>query len=74
MGKTKRNKEGINFNPGAFRHPQTFNEMSQLEELLVDDDLDNYKISGLNRLKRRKRLPTAWDDEVISAYYEEDHA
>lgn len=74
MGKTNRNKDGINYHSGALRYPHTFNEISQLNEILIDDDLDDYTISGLNRIKKRKHLPTAWDDEVISAYYEEDHA
>lgn len=74
MGKTIRSKEGINYHCGALRRPRTFNEISQLEELLIDDDLEDYNISGMNRIKKRKHLPTAWDDEVISAYYEEDHA
>ena len=58
----------------SLRHPHTYNEMSQLEEMIVDDDLEDFKISGINRIKKRKRLPTAWDDEVVSAHYQEDHA
>ena len=73
MSRTNRSQD-FKYNPGNFRHPSTHNEMSQLEEILIDDDLQDFKISGINRIKKRKRLPTAWDDEVVSAHYQEDHA
>ena len=73
MSRTKRNQE-FKFKQGHLRHPQTYNEISQLEEMLVDDDLEDFNISGLNRIRKRKQIPTAWDDEVISAHYQEDHA
>lgn len=74
MSKTYRNHEGIDNNAGVFRHPHTFNEISQLSKILMDDDLEDYSISKINRIKKRTHLPTAYEDEVISAWYQEDHA
>ena len=73
MSRTIRS-QAYEWHPNPLRHPRTKNEMSQIQEILVNDDLEEYPISGVNRLKKRKNLPTAWDDEVISAYYQEDHA
>ena len=48
------------------RHPQTFNELKQVR--VSNDYLDTeYTVSTRNRY-----IPTAWDDQVISAYYEQD--
>ena len=48
-----------------FRHPKTFNEIRQ-----VSDDYNDtqYTVSTRNRY-----IPTLWDDQVISAYYEQDY-
>lgn len=74
MSRTKRS-QAYEWQPNAFRHPKTMNEISQLEEILIDDDLEEYEISGVNRIKKkRNHLPTAWDDQVMSSYYQEDHA
>lgn len=74
MSRTKRS-QAYEWHSGALRHPKTMNEISQLEKILVDDDFEEYDISGVNRIKKRKHhLPTAWDDQVMSAYYQEDHA
>lgn len=66
------------YHPGALRHPRTTNEKSQLEEILNDPELDEYPIDKKNRMQSRKgesgKLPTAYDDMVVSAYYETDHA
>jgi hypothetical protein len=72
MSRTNRS-HAYEWHSGAIRYPQTFNEIHQIEEILHDDDLEDYSISGLNRLKKRKQIPTSWDDQVISAYYQEDH-
>ena len=47
------------------RHPKTFNEIRQ-----VSDDYNDtqYTVSTRNRY-----IPTLWDDQVISAYYEQDY-
>jgi len=74
MSKTYRSHEGIDNSSGALRHPHTFNEISQLSTILMNDDLEDYQISKINRIKTRKNLPTAYDDDVISAWYQEDHA
>lgn len=50
------------------RHPKTFNEIKQVR--VSNDYLDSeYTVSTRNRY-----IPTAWDDQVISAYYEQDHS
>jgi hypothetical protein len=39
--------------------------------MLHDPELLELPISGLNHMKAREHeLPSAWDDKVISAYYE----
>ena len=49
-----------------FRHPKTLNELKQVK--VSNDYLDTeYPVSTRNRY-----IPTAWDDQVISAYYEQD--
>jgi hypothetical protein len=55
-----------------FRKPKTSQEIRKLKGLLNDLKLEDseYKLSGVNRMHRY--IPTAWDDIVISAYYEQD--
>jgi hypothetical protein len=67
MAHTKRN---ATHNSCAFRNPKTFNERRQTEGFLLDEDILNYDISKINRLKQKRNLPTSWDDVVCSAYYE----
>lgn len=66
------------YHPAALRHPRTTNEKSQLEEILTDPELGEYPVDKKNRMQSRKgesgKLPTAYDDIVVSAYYENDHA
>lgn len=76
MSRTYRNLEGSH--PYVIRCPKTANEIKSLKGLIhdehYDDELEEYHISGMNRAHKRLNLvPTAWDDQVISAYYEEDH-
>lgn len=53
------------------RRPHTFSEIKQLDGILYEDDLDEYPFSKINHIKAREHsLPTLWDDNVISAYYE----
>jgi len=69
MSRTHRNTEG--WHSGAFRFPHTENERKQLDGMLHDPELLELPISGLNHMKAREHeLPSAWDDKVISAYYE----
>lgn len=72
MSRTYRNLEGIN--RCALRHPKTSNERKHLIGILQDNQYEEYQISGLNHLHHRlSNCPTAWDDKVISGYYQEDY-
>ena len=72
MSRTNRNVEHIH--SGALRFPQTFNEIRQLDGILHEEDLEGLPVSGLNHMKSRENeLPTAWDDQVVSGYYQEDY-
>jgi hypothetical protein len=72
MSRTFRKTDGLY--SGALRFPHTFNEIRQLEGILHEEDLEGLPISGLNHIRAREHnLPTAWDDKVVSAYYEEDY-
>lgn len=72
MSRTYRKLEGMN--RCALRHPKTSNERKNLIGLLQDNYVEEYEISGLNHLRHRLvNCPTAWDDKVVSAYYEEDY-
>lgn len=55
-----------------FRFPKTFNEIRQISGILHDTQCDEeYSlIDGQNRLHRRKNIPTSWEDQPISAYFE----
>ena len=49
------------------RHPQTLNELKQVR--VTNDYYDTeYTVSTRNRF-----IPTAWDDQLISAYHEQDY-
>jgi hypothetical protein len=72
MSRTNRNIEWMH--SGALRFPKTFNEISQLDGILHEEDLEGLPVSGLNHLKARENnLPTAWDDNVVSGYRQEDY-
>jgi len=73
MSRTNRNIEYIH--SGAIRYPHTENERKQLDGIVHDVELQlDYKISGLNHIKAREsKLPSAWDDKIVSAYYETEH-
>ena len=72
MSRTHRNIEWIH--SGALRFPHTFNEIRQLDGILHEEDLEDFPVSGLNHMKSREQeLPTAWDDQVVSGYYQEDY-
>ena len=73
MSRTNRNIEYIH--SVAIRYPHTENERKQLDGIVHDVELQlDYKISGLNHIKAREsKLPSAWDDKIVSAYYETEH-
>ena len=56
------------------RNLRSHNEKSQLEEILIDPEIKELPLSKVNRMKSRRgdsgKLPDAWDDLIISAYYE----
>ena len=60
------------------RKPRSHNEKSQLDEILHDPDLKDLPVEKVNRMRSRRgesgKLPDAYDDIIISAYYENDHA
>ncbi len=71
MSRTFRKKH---YNSCALRHPKTSNEIRQLKTLIDDLKDCDYSISGMNHLHHRlSKVPTAWDDQVVSAYYEMDY-
>ena len=47
------------------RHPKTFNE--------IKANADDYRDSEYPVSIRKRDIPTAWDDQVISSYYEQDY-
>lgn len=72
MARTYRNLEGMN--RCALRRPRTSNERRQILALIHDVKTEDYEISGLNHLHHRlANCPTAWDDQVISGYYQQDY-
>jgi len=72
MSRTNRNLEGMH--SGALRFPHTFNEIRQLDGILHEEDLDDFPVSKVNHMKAREHnLPTAWTDQVVSGYYQEDY-
>jgi hypothetical protein len=72
MSRTYRNLDGMS--RCALRHPKTSNERKSLIGLLQDNYVEEYEISGLNHIHHRlANCPTAWDDKVVSGYYQEDY-
>lgn len=72
MSRTYRNLKGMN--RCALRNPKTANERKNIIGLINDINVEGYEISGLNHLHHRlSKCPTAWDDKVISGYYQEDY-
>lgn len=72
MSRTYRNLDGMH--QCAIRFPKTENERKQIDGILHDEDLMQYPVSKLNHLKARgHNLPSAWDDKVVSSYYQEDY-
>lgn len=74
MSRTYRNDF---YSHGALRHPRTTNEKAQLDEILNDPEIREFPVDKLNHMQSRRgesgKLPTVYDDMVISAYYETDY-
>jgi hypothetical protein len=74
MSRTHRNNF---YSRSALRHPRTTNEKSQLDEILNDPEIKEFPVDKLNHMQSRRgesgKLPTVYDDMVISAYYETDY-
>ena len=72
MSRTNRNLDGMH--RYALRYPKTENERSQLDTILHDEELMNFPVSKVNHMRAREHnLPSAWDDRVVSAYYQQDY-
>ena len=72
MSRTYRNTDNIH--RYSLRNPKTANERKTLIGLLQDNYVEEYEISGINHIHHRlSNCPTAWDDKVVSAHYQEDH-
>lgn len=72
MSRTHRKLDGMN--RCALRHPKTSNERRNLIGIIQDNMYEDYEISGLNHIHHRlSHCPTAWDDKVVSGYYQEDY-
>ena len=73
MTRTNRN---LPVNRYPLRKPRSYNEKSQLDEILHDPDLKDLPVEKVNRMRSRRgesgKLPDAWDDLTVSAYYEMD--
>jgi hypothetical protein len=67
MAHTQRN---CSYNRCVFRFPKTYNERRQIEGLLLEEDIQDFNLSKMNRIRKKKNLPTSWDDVVCSSYYE----
>jgi hypothetical protein len=72
MSRTNRNLEGMH--RCAFRYPKTKNERTQLDTILHDNELMELPVSKVNHMKARgHNLPSAWDDKIVSGYYQQDY-
>jgi hypothetical protein len=72
MSRTYRDLQGMH--SGALRFPHTFNEIRNLSAIMSDDDLQDFTISKRNRISSRfHNIPTAWDDQIVSGYYQSDY-
>ena len=71
MTRTNRN---LPVNRYPLRSLRSYNEKSQLDEILHDFELKKLPMSKVNRMRSRRgesgKLPDAYDDILISAYRE----
>ena len=61
------------FNKCALRSPKTFNEKRNIDSIITDDEVMKLPISGMNRIKSRRAIPSHWDDIVTSSHYQTDY-
>lgn len=67
MSRTKRNKT-VDLNWKCLRTPHHLNDESTLKQVLKDNYIEDYKLSGVNRIRKRlRKLPDAWEDIVIKS-------
>ena len=75
-GNVTRTNRNLPVNRYPLRKPRSYNEKSQLDEILHDPDLKDLPVEKVNRMRSRRgesgKLPDAWDDLTVSAYYEMD--
>ena len=64
------------YDGSPMRKIRSKNEKSQLEDILNNPELKDLPVSKVNRMRSRRgesgKLPDAWDDLTVSAYYEMD--
>lgn len=71
MSRTFRNKAYGLF--GCIRKPKTHNEIMNITGIITDikvNEYEDFPVSGINRMHRRKNIPTSWDDIHISSVSE----
>ena len=75
-GNVTRTNRNLPVNRYPLRNLRSHNEKSQLDEILHDPELKKLPMSKVNRMRSRRgesgKLPDAWDDLTVSAYYEMD--
>ena len=72
-GNVTRTNRNLPVNRYPLRKPRSYNEKSQLDEILHDPDLKDLPVEKVNRMRSRRghtKLPDAYDDILISAYRE----
>ena len=73
-GNVTRTNRNLPVNRYPLRNMHSYNEKSQLDEILHDPELKELPMSKVNRMRSRRgesgKLPDAWDDILISAYRE----
>jgi hypothetical protein len=71
MSRTLRKVELSNQYSRCLRKPKTSKEIKDLKQILLENKLDSFKLSKVNRIhKRLLNLPVYWDDLPISALKE----
>ena len=75
-GNVTRTHRKLPYDGSPMRKIRSKNEKSQLEDILNNPELKDLPVSKVNRMRSRRgesgRLPDAWDDLAVSAYYEMD--
>ena len=75
-GNVTRTHRKLPYDGSPMRKIRSKNEKSQLEDILNNPELKDLPVSKVNRMRSRRgesgKLPDAWDDLTVSAYYEMD--